>query len=269
MKIICVDDEEQILARTVTQCRELMGDAEVWGFCDAEKTLDWLEDHEADIAILDILMPGMDGLALAERILDLYPDTSVIFLTGHERFALEAFRLHVSGYLVKPVSREELMEELEFARTGRRKPKKGHKRHIVAQTFGEFDLLVDGRAVAFPRAKSKELLAYLIDRKGGSVTRASIFAALWEEGTYDRSRQKYLDVIIRSLRKTLAEYGIGDILEMQRGSLRICPEKIDCDLYRFLDGDLKMINAYRGEYMSAYSWANMTEAMVDNMRWDL
>lgn len=269
MKILCIDNDEQVLIQTVSLCRRLPGNPDAEGFKDAEGALDWLKDHTADIALMEIDMPGMDGLVLADRIMDRYPDMAVIFLTGDARYALEAFRIHVSGYLLKPVSLEDLWTEIEYASTGRRKRRNRAHAHIVAQTFGEFDLLVDGAAVAFRRAKSKELLAYLIDRKGGSVTRAAIFAALWEEGSYDRSRQKYLDVIIRSLRKTLSEYGISDLLEMQKGSLRICPEKLDCDLYRFLDGDIRMINAYRGEYMSAYAWANMTEAMVENMKWDI
>ena len=120
-----------------------------------------------------------------------------------------------------------------------------------------------GETLAFHRAKSKELLAYLIDRSGKGVTRQDIFAALWEEGLYDRSRQKYLDVIIRSLRETLREAGSEGILEIKSGFLRIRPELLDCDLYRFLNNDPAAVNAYRGEYMPEYTWAVFnTEALL-------
>ena len=49
---------------------------------------------------------------------------------------------------------------------------------------------------------------------------------------------------------------------MKSGYLRICPEKISCDMYRFMSGDIDAINSYRGEYMSAYSWATLTEAVM-------
>ena len=101
-----------------------------------------------------------------------------------------------------------------------------------------------------------------MDRQGGTVSRAEAFALLWEEGMYDRSMQKQLDVIIRSMRATLQQYNISEILEIQSGSMRICPERVDCDMYRFLNGDPKAVNAYRGEYMSTYSWASLTEAYV-------
>ena len=74
--------------------------------------------------------------------------------------------------------------------------------------------------------------------------------------------QKQLDVIIRSLRDTLEEYGIAAILEMKKGVLRIRPELISCDAWRFFSGDMDAINAYRGEYMSAYSWGAETESFM-------
>ena len=110
---------------------------------------------------------------------------------------------------------------------------------------------------------SREVGAYLIDRHGKKVTRANVFAVLYEDRQYDHSMQKQLDVIIRSLRDTLRKYGIDDIFELNRGYMRVCPEKIHCDMYRFMNGDMDVINSYRGEYMSAYSWATITEAFME------
>ena len=134
---------------------------------------------------------------------------------------------------------------------------------VKVVTFGGFDVYVDGEVMHFKRAKAKEVLAYLVDRQGGSVTRAEIFATLYEDEEYDRARQKQFDVILRSLRDSLDEYGIGYIYEMEHATLRVVPGRIDCDMYRFLDGDEKTIESYRGEYMSSYSWAMMTEAYMD------
>ncbi len=85
---------------------------------------------------------------------------------------------------------------------------------------------------------------------------------MWEDGVYDRSMQKQLDVIIRSLRDTLREYDIDDMLILQKGTIRIVPELIDCDMYRLLDGDICAIDSYRGEYMSQYSWASALEGYM-------
>ena len=260
MRILCVDDEDLVLQLTADMCRALRQQPEVAAFNRAGKALAWLEEHTADIALLDINMPDMDGLVLAARIKKLSPDTSVIFLTGYEQYALDALRLHASGYILKPVGMERLEEEVEYALSVH--PPKRELAHIEARTFGEFDLFVDGRTVAFSRSKAKELLAYLIDRQGRGVTRADAFAALWEDEPYDRARQKYFDVVIRSLRQTLEENGVAEILEVRRGVMRICPDRLECDLYRFFAGDIDTIDSYRGEYMSSYAWANMTEGYL-------
>jgi len=261
MKIICVDNEELILELVKDACLRLPQHPEVFAFTEAAGARDFIIDHKVDIALLDIRMPEMDGLTLAQKVKDASPDTAIIFLTGYSDYAVDAFAMHVSGYLMKPIDEERLRAEVDYALSGR---KPLHIHRIVARTFGEFDLLVDGVTVSFERAKSKELLAYLIDRRGGNVTRAFLFAVLFEEKAYDRAAQKYMDVIIRSLRKTLSKVNAGEILEMSGGLLRVLPEKLECDMYRFMDGDINAINSYRGEYMSAYSWASLTEARIDN-----
>ena len=262
MTAICVDDEPLVLQLTLSLFRDLPGFNEVEGFAGALEALDWLENHTPDIALLDIDMPGMNGLELAARIREMHPDTAIIFLTGYSEYALDAFQLHASGYLMKPINREKLASEVEYALSGKNRTRSSN---IFAKTFGNFDILVDGRPLVFTRSKSKELLAYLVDRHGGNVSRPEAFAVLWEDAYYDRAMQKQMDVVVRSLRSTLEEAGAGEIFEMQSGWMRVLPERMDSDLYRFLDGDRETIQEYRGEYMSAYSWASQTEAYLDRI----
>lgn len=68
--------------------------------------------------------------------------------------------------------------------------------------------------------------------------------------------------MIRAMRNTLQEQGIEDIFSMEHGSMRILPEKISCDAYRLFQGDPEAVNSYRGEYMSAYSCASITEGYL-------
>ncbi|MBO4901017.1 MAG: response regulator [Lachnospiraceae bacterium] len=266
MKIICVDDEELILNLTVSMCRELPGIDEVTGYDSAAEALKAVKKDPPDLAILDIDMPEINGIKLAARIKEMHPDTSIIFLTGYSQYAVEAFEMHVSGYLLKPVNKERLAEEVKYA-LAEKKP--AADKHIVVKTFGEFDVFVDSKVVSFGRSKAKELLAYLVDRQGGSVTRAEAFSVLYEDSFYDRPMQKQFDVIVRSLKDTLTQYDIADILDIQRGNMRVVPEKFDCDFYRFMEGDIDAINSYRGEYMSSYYWVEETEgymtAKLDDM----
>ena len=259
MRAIGVDDEPMTLEYTVEQCRGLKGIDEAQGFTRAGDALAWSGTHPVDLALLDIDMPDMNGITLAVKLKQLRPDMAVIFLTAYKQFAYDSFVAHPSGYLLKPILLEELEREVAHVLAGKRPAAQAH---VEVRTFGGFDVLADGKTVAFKYTKCKELLAYLVDRRGNSVTRAEAFAILWEDRLYDRSMQKQLDVYIRSLRATLQEYGIEEIFELKSGRMRILPELFSCDVYRFYEGDIDAVNAFRGEYMSSYSWANMTEAFL-------
>ena len=261
MQIICVDRDEAILERTATICLEHPDIESVACFTEESEALEWLDENEAEIAILDISIPGINGLETTEYIRDIYPGMAIIFLTESPSYAVDAFALHASGYLLKPVSEERLMEEINY--TCEKLPQKGS--HIVVHTFGDFDVEVDGQVVSFARSRARELLAYLVDRQGRSISRATAFSAMWEDLDYDRPMQKQMDVVIRSLRDTLKKYDISEIFELQRGMMRVVPEKFDCDLYRFFEGDISAVNAFHGEYMSAYSWASLTESYMDRV----
>ena len=258
MKAICVDDEQRTLEYTVDRCRELEQMDSVEGFTNARDALAWLKDNFVDIAFLDIDMPDMDGITLAARIKELHANVAIVFLTAYKQFAYDAMSVRPSGYLLKPLTRDALVQEVEYAMRWHGEPVNRGSR-VVVRTFGSFDVFVEGELLVFPRSKSKEVLAYLVDQQGGSVRRADIYDALWDGEGYGHSQQKYLDVIIRSMRETLKKAGISEILEMKTGLLRVRPQTFDCDLYRFIQGDPMAIRSYQGKYMNNYSWAEFGE----------
>lgn len=265
MKAICVDDEKQALQNSLSLCREMLQLTAVEGFSSPREALAWAEKHPVDLAVLDIQMPEMDGITLAGCIRRIHPDAAILFVTGHTQYTADAWKLHATGYVLKPLTRERLFDELNYAAEWRRRGAKEKQiPHIAVQTFGNFDLIVDGKKVNFARSKSKELFAYLVDKKGIRVSRPEAFGMLWPDEEYTRAMQKQLDVIIRSLRATLRDNGISEILQLQQGMLRIVPQFIDCDMYRLLAGDEHYENEYQGEYMTPYAWTSQTEGHIDS-----
>ena len=264
MQILYVENDEAVLEQTAEMCLYLAQVEGIEAFTEQEEVLEWLEDKEnqADLALLTIDMPRLNGLELAEKIQFKRPDMKIVFLAESGEYAVDAFALHVSGYLVKPVSAGQLAREIMYAGSA---SVQTQSTHITVHTFGEFDVEVNGDVVRFARARSKELLAYLVDRQGRTITRANAFSVLWEDEFYDRPMQKQMDVIVRSLRDTLKNYGIDEIFELKRGTMRVVPERFECDLYRFFEGDVDAVNQFRGEYMSAYPWASMTESYMDRI----
>ena len=259
MKAICVDDERILAEDIARMCSELDEIDEVKSFVRSGDALAWIESNPIDLALLDIDMPGMNGIALAGAIKEKQPDVAVIFLTAYSQYALDAFSVHASGYLMKPITLQALRSEVSYALAKKKNHLAGH---IVIKTFDHFDVYVDDEPIGFKLAKAKEILAYLVDKQGNGVTRADLFAAVWEDRPYDRKMQKQLDVYIRSLRQTLKDHGISEIMEMSRGILRVKPDSFVCDLYLFLSGDSEVMRTYRGKYMSPYSWASITEGAL-------
>lgn len=259
MKVICVDDERILVEDIARMCMELNEIDDVQSFVKAGDALAWIENNPIDLALLDIDMPGMNGIDLAAAIKKKRPDVAIVFLTAYSQYALDAFSVHASGYLMKPITRKALEAEVSYALSKKKKRLTGH---IVIKTFDHFDVYVDDQPIGFKLAKAKEILAYLVDKQGNGVTRADLFAAVWEDRPYDRKMQKQLDVYIRSLRQTLKDHGISEIMEMDRGVLRVRPDSFICDLYLFLSGDSETMHTYRGKYMSPYSWASLTESTL-------
>ena len=266
MTALCVEEEAPALRQIMAMCGGLPRITEVRGTASAAQAIQWLAGHHADVALLDADRRENGGLAMVMEIRQACPGLPIILLSGSPQYALEAIRMRVSGYLLKPVEQERLAEEVAYALSQAHARAKEETPRVRVRTFGGFDVYAEGKKVAFKRSKAKELLAYLIDRQGCSVKRAAAFGALWEDTLYDRGMQKQMDVIVRSLRGTLREYGIAHILHMQSGEMRIVPEEVDCDLYSFLRGDPQAVRAYRGEYMNEYSWANFTEGRLEGKK---
>ena len=183
---------------------------------------------------------------------------NLFFCTAHSEYAIDAFGLYAKGYLMKPITAEKIEKALSETIPEWKKAPTHLDRDVRVQTFGNFEIFVDGKSLKFTREKAKEMLAYLVDRHGASVTTKQIFAVLWEDAPYDRNSKNYVGAVLSSLKSTLKEVGIEDILIKTWNHLAIDVSKIKCDAYDYEKGDISAVNSFHGEYMSNYSWAEFT-----------
>lgn len=223
----------------------------------AESVADAVElcrENNFDVAFLDIELRDGNGLDLAQKIRQMHPQINIIMVTAYDRYALEAHKLYVSGYIMKPPLEADVREALANLRFPVAEEK---DEGLQIRCFGDFDVSCDGTSIRFRRTKSKELLAFLIDRRGAAVNTGRICAALWESDNGEKTKN-YFRQVMTELRRTLRQFGAEDLLACSRDSFAIDPDKIDCDYYRYLAGDPDAVRAYQGEYMSQYSWAEVT-----------
>lgn len=261
LRVAAVDDEPLALADIVRALEASGACSDVRGFLTPNEALEYLGESAPDALFCDIEMPGMNGIAFAKAAKEIAPEVHIVFVTSYESYALDAFALHATGYLLKPVDEDELRRELTFVYEHAPTP----DNRVEVRTFGGFEVLVNGRPLAFKRAKAKELLAFLVDRQGAGVSSREVCEILWEGTPHSSSRRSYYQTVVSSLRATLADAGVEGILVKSWNSLAVAPEALDCDLYRFLAGDPQAINAYRGNYLPAYSWAEFSIGALDRV----
>ena len=249
MIAIAVDDEPLMLGALVKAIKASPDITAVKNFTSCEDAIDFIKSNFVDVAFLDINMRGMGGLSLAEKIIDLCPECKIVFCTGYEEYAVQAFRIHASGYLMKPVSAKDVQVEINNIKGNRQKQKP-----LEVKCFGNFEVYAKGEKLTFKRSKTKELFAFLVDRNGAGVTVAEIGVVLWGNDE-EKKNQNYVHQLFRDLRQSLESVGVEEIFERNNYFYSINSEKIDCDYYTYLKtGSPK----FRGEYMSQYSWAEET-----------
>lgn len=253
--ILALDDSESALKLLVKSIHEAHPFADVFAFSRVSELIEFAKNNKVDIAFLDIKVWGQSGITVAKELKDIMPQINIIFVTAYSDYMLDAFALHASGYVLKPVTKEAIQREL----TNLRHPiQKKYTKKVFIQTFGNFEVFLNGEPLVFPHAKTKEALAFLVDRKGASVRASEIAAVLWEDKEYNRYLQNQIQKVISYMMQVLRDNGIGDIVIKKRNNISIDREQIDCDYYDFLKGEASAINTYCGEYMANYSWAEMT-----------
>lgn len=261
MRIIAVDDERRNLEMLLRAIEKAAPHAGVTGFQSAAAALEHARTHRVDVAFLDIMMPEMNGLILAKHLKDIYGRTNIVFVTGYAQYAPDAFGLRASGYLMKPVTPERIGAEIENLRN----PIASQRAERVrVQCFGSFAVFANDKPLLFSRTKPKELLAYLVHKQGAAITNAEIASVLWEGQPATPSVQSNTRNVIAHLMHILQDADISEIVCKARNSMAIDTQKISCDYYDYLNGDAGAVNAYMGEYLSDYSWAEFTVAYLNH-----
>lgn len=254
MIAIAVDDEVMILGALTQAVKASPDITSVASFSDCEEAIEYVKNNCIDIAFLDINMRGMGGIALAEIIISIRPNCKIIFCTGYEEYAIKAFKIHASGYLLKPISIEDVQNEIDNIKGMRKREK-----ILTVNCFGNFEVYVKEEKLVFKRLKTKELFAFLVDRKGAGMTVKQICAVLFPDDYDDTKNAAYLRQLVMDMKNTLKSVGAENVLCHETPCYRIDTSLIKCDYLSYLETGKP---EFHGEYMTQYSWAEETCAML-------
>lgn len=272
MNIIIVDDEKmaidvlRIMLKRLTQFQlEIKG-----AFTNAADALRFLEKETVDLVFLDIEMIDMHGMQVAKQILQKRPSLQIVFVTAHAQFAVEAFEVEATDYLLKPVHEKRLLTALKKAHNRWQLqstvPNATQSNQLYAHTLGSFYLL-DGNqnVIKWRTRKARELFLYLLFHQKKPILNAILLEELWPDLVYEKAASN-LHTTIYQLRKLLKDNGIQDPIQLVNNQYQLNTEiKSDYDeLNQLLEQDnhdeksiQQLIDCYEDDFLveEEYLWA--------------
>ena len=183
---------------------------------------------EVQIVFLDVEMPDVNGIEAAQELKARNRNLNIIFVTGHPEYSLEAYSVHPSGFLTKPVCERDILRELNNLRF----PLDPEPSPLLVQC-SPFALFFEGKPFAFCRSRTIELFAYLIYKQGAYCTNGELIGILWDG---DPSKQGNLRQLVLDLRKCLIEIHAESLLTKKYGKIAIDIAALQ------IDGDPEAIN---------------------------
>lgn len=226
-KILLAEDDETLgfLLTEFLRTRNF----EVHWANDGVEALRIFNEDQYDLCLLDVMMPALDGLTVAELLRNRRPDLPVIFLTAKSLHAdvVKGFKAGADDYIIKPVNEEELVARIHavLKRTGAEATPAGQGNHSVYQV-GDYIFDSEKRYLQFENDRmdltemESMLLKTLCEKKGHLVSREVVLEKIW--GRQDFLARKSMDVFISRLRKYLSKdervrivnvHGSGFVLE--------------------------------------------------------
>ena len=211
IKAMVVDDEV-LSAEHLCRRLERLGVEDTYYSGDPVDALDRISLLEPDVLFLDIEMPEISGLELAERVLGMGYSGEIVFITAYNQYAIEAFSVNALDYLLKPVLTARLQQTVERVKKRRQQEaaaERGDARKIKVYMFGSLSLYIGDKEepVRWTTAKCAELFAFmLLQPRGREVSKGKLIGALWPDKNKEKADINMRSTICR-LNKTLREHG--------------------------------------------------------------
>ncbi|WP_217588859.1 response regulator [Lentibacillus saliphilus] len=211
MKAILVDDEHlalEFLERQINKISDMTVEG-TFTYFDVEAQTHLL--MEIDTVFLDIDMPEVNGLELAEQILNKNPNIMIVFVTAYNEYAVQAFELNALDYLMKPVQLDRLTQTVKRLEANHKadgnNPPSNHDQ-LQVNVFGELTITTANRTpetLQWRTSKAEELFLYLLHHVGQPVRKSELIELLWPTDEPAKAFSQ-LYTAIYHVRKTLLVY---------------------------------------------------------------
>lgn len=238
LKAMVVDDEPLVNNYTCWLLEK--SEVEAIGYTNSKEAFQNINIHKPDVLFLDIEMPEMDGLTLAEKAFAGGYDGEVVFITGYNQYAIDAFRVNAIDYLLKPFMIDDLNNSIERVRK-RRAANLYNKlscinKKIRILLFGNMSIYVgeNTKPIRWVTAKSAEIFAFMLLQKDDmKISKWQLMDAIWSDKDLDKADINLRSTISR-VNKTLRENDINiSIIYIGNGyKLSIDEMNVDVDAFK-------------------------------------
>ncbi|WP_127579520.1 response regulator [Paenibacillus koleovorans] len=273
MKAIIVDDEQPSIDMLKILLEE-DGRVEVTGtYRKPAEALAMLDKLKPDVVFLDIQMPLMNGLELAELMLDAHDELEIIFVTAYDHYALDAFQASAIDYLLKPIAEAGLDRAISrlFKRKRTVVPNPASLQpHVYIHCLGRLEVTVreSAHVPALRTTKAQELLAYLYLKRDKEVSKWEIIEDIWPECSKEQAHS-HLHTTVYQVRKLLKQQGIHAALSFRNAHYRLNAAGLASDLALFsraFDKEIRItaanapyyeqcLDLYQGDLFGVWSYA--------------
>ncbi|REK56565.1 MAG: DNA-binding response regulator [Thermobacillus sp.] len=281
IRVLLVDDEEDALNLMEILLKQI-GDVEVIGkYANALRALESLDTASVDAVFLDNQMPGMTGMEAARRIREKLPRIPIVFTTAYPEYAVEAFEVRSTDYLLKLITLSRLQQTVARLREAASPSRSGERLRPSIRCMGGFAIGMpeeDGLPLSWKINKEKEVCAFLIHHEGKPADTELIVEAIWP-GHDVKKAKTYLYTCLSYLRRTLQEHGVPLAVEKVASGFAIRMNGAESDaavFERLLDAMLakdepdrrlydEANRLYQGEYMEGcdYGWAAARQEAIN------
>jgi len=207
MKILIVEDEKSNIEEIERIILSSGQDIELLGVMNPYEALEAVKSTVFDAVFLDIQMPEMNGLTLAEKISSIQPALPFVFITAYNHYATEAFELMAMDYILKPIRPERLLKVIARIPIAEKRisATKGLSKEMRIRAFGGLRLFNEMGEIYWDRPKTRELFALLLMNRGELVSKDLLCDELWPALDLNRALAN-LQVTVCRLRKSLSEF---------------------------------------------------------------
>ncbi len=271
MRVVLIDDEPLILAH-FEKLLSKIGDIHIVGtFINPYEGVESIQQNQPDIVFLDIEMPEINGVELAEIIQSRWPFIKIVFVTAHSGYAVKAFDLNAVDYLLKPVQIDRLRKTIERLREHFETPTIYINNQEMICCFHSLQFKTsEVLNVRWRTSKAKELFSFLLQYRGKPVSKSMLLDLFWSESDWDKGFA-HLYTTIYQIRQLLNSINFNIEIKsldnnyiLELNGVKVDVKDWEQEMERLppiheqtLSKHLQVIDAYRGNYLEeeGYLWA--------------